>query len=154
MGTSFPPLLLNNSCSGRSFCGSVNGETWGILFSVVNGLKEGFFSAMKPGSLSPQKEAWFIHQWLNLETHLQVWIAGLNNQQLLNHPMLSEKPTELQKETLKNCLGAITIFSFPFLRRFLQTEPFFPPTKQLILKHHFEKRKRNKSKLFPIQKMS
>ncbi len=95
MGTSFPPLLLNNSYSGRSLHGSVNRETWGILFPIVNGLKQ-FSSAMKPGNLSPQKEAWFIHHWLNLETHLCVGIAELNNPQFLNHAVLSEKPKKLQ----------------------------------------------------------
>lgn len=39
---------------------------------------------MKPGNLSPQKEAWLIHHWLNLETHLSVGTAELNNSQILN----------------------------------------------------------------------
>lgn len=58
---------------------------------------------------------------------------------------------------LKNCFGSAKIFDFLFFpRHFIHTLLFFNflPMEQYILKHHFEKRKRNKSKLLSIQKMS
>lgn len=70
----------------------------------------------------------------------------LNNQLFLNHPVLSEKPTKLQNEMLKNRLGSVKIFDFLFFSGIaFRLSPFFP-MKRYILKHHFEKKKKKQIK--------